>query len=195
MGDTVIPFDPARRRNRTPPAPAPDPHAALHPRTRQAPAQARELAAQQNAAARNRYDRARAGQRQERLLATGRPVPTRITVALNLGGHEGPQVDLACGTWEGNLDGDVDGWEAGTATPTAEQVKLLAALTGFPVSYFYLPVKPGPFLGGDGNMWICWRDRRGCVSPEPDWVDERGVLHYGGEPPRTPPPATQGALF
>jgi hypothetical protein len=65
----------------------------------------------------------------------------------------------------------------------------LSVLTGFPVAYFYLPIEPGPLLGGDGRMWVCSTD--GCESPEPDWVDERGVLHYGGEPPRTPPAGWQ----
>lgn len=123
-----------------------------------------------------------------------RVVPARITMALDAGGHEGPGVDVACGTWEGNPDGDVDGWEAAAAAPTAEQVWLLSVLTGFPVPWFYRPVVTGPTLG---PVTICSRTgRRGerCRTVEPSVVDDRGVLHYGGEPRRTAGPA-QGALF
>ncbi len=75
------------------------------------------------------------------------------------------------------------------------QLRLLARLTGFPIPFFYLPIKPGPLVG---PVWICYSRKVGgsrCHLLEPDRVDERGVLHYGGEPPRTPPVAVQGALF
>jgi hypothetical protein len=195
MGDNLVPFVPGRRRKAKPPPDEVD-NGRLHWRSRQAHPEARELAAQQNTTAQHRYLNALERQRRER-EATDLPVPARITMALDLGGHEGPEVDVACGTFEGNPDGDVDLWECGLASPTAGQVKLLAALTGFPVSYFHKPIKPGPLLGGDGRMWICWTDSRGCQSPEPDLVDEAGVLHYGGE--RRQPPdwwtRRQPALF
>ncbi|HEU5108826.1 MAG TPA: hypothetical protein VFT95_09740 [Micromonosporaceae bacterium] len=139
--------------------------------------------------ARLKHLAAAARQRNDALIATGNVVPARITMALDLGGHEGPEVDIACGAEEPA----VDLWECGVEVPTAEQLRLLSELTGFPVAYFYRPVEPGPLLGGDGRMWICSTD--GCESPEPDWVDERGVLHYGGVPPRTPPANWQGTLF
>lgn len=167
MGETVVPFE--RRRKGQPPG-------------------ARALAAQQSGEARQKYARAQHRQKTERLLREGVPVPARITMALDLGGHEGPEVDTACGAAEPA----VDLWECGVEVPTARQVQLLAELTGFPITYFYMPIEPGPLNKG---MWICWGGRRGCESPEPDYVDERGVLHYGGEPPRTPPGNWQGALF
>lgn len=58
--------------------------------------------------------------------------PWRITHALDAGGHEGPDVDIACGTEEPA----VDEWEAGQRYPTFEQLLLLAELTGFPVDWF-----------------------------------------------------------
>lgn len=183
----VIPFDPNRRRKGQPPKVAPE-HRHLHHRTKRAKPEARELAAQQSRTANAKYSKAYYRQEEERLLRDERPIPARITIALDSRGLEGPEVDLACGTWEGNPDGDVDAWEAGTAVPSAEQVKMLAELTGCLVRYFYMPVKPGPELDG---VFICGDD--GCERPEPDVIDERGVLHYGGEP-RTPPTA-QGALF
>lgn len=152
------------------------------------PTSARELARRQAAEQRGRYVGALAKQRNDRLVAGGRIVPARITLALDYGGHEGPEVDIACGAQEP----DVDLWECGVAVPDEEQLRLLSALTGFPVPFFYLPIPPGPLLGGAGRMWIC--GPKGCHSPEPDWVDERGVLHYGGESPRTPPAAFQTSL-
>ncbi len=164
--------------------------------TRQADRRAQELAAAQNVDAHGRYLAALERQRHER-TKTDLPVPARITMALDLGGHEGPEVDLAVSTFEGNPAGDVDLWECGLASPSEEQVRLLSTLTGFPVPWFYKPMEPGPLLGGDGRMWICWTDGRGCQSPDPDIIDEHGVLHYGGE--RRQPPewwtAGQPALF
>lgn len=173
MTGNVIPFDRGRRSK---PAAA-------------AASRARNLAKQQASDGREKYARAQHRQEEERLLRTGRPVPARITLALDAGGHQGPEVDTACGAAEPA----VDLWECGVEVPTGEQVKLLARLTGFPVAFFYERVEPGPLPGGDGRMWIC--GPRSCTSPEPDYVDEHGVLHYGGEPPRTPPPMIQGALF
>jgi hypothetical protein len=118
------------------------------------------------------------------------PVPARITLALDARGLEGPDVDVACGTWEGNPDGDVDAWELADAAPTTEQLELLAALAGYPLAWFYEPLQPGP-LGG--RIFACHHNRRRSVVLEPNVVDARGVLLYGGRPRPTPNP--QGALF
>ncbi len=189
MTDTVVPFDRSRRRK-------PEPSTEwLSKRSRSAPPEARRLAAAQNVDSHNRYLNALERQRHDR-EKTALPVPARISMALDIGGHEGPEVDLAVGTFEGNPAGDVDLWECGLASQNAEQVKLLADLTGFPVEWFHKPMEPGPLLG-EGRMWICWSDSRGCQSPEPDIINDRGVLHYGGE--RRQPPAWwtdgQPALF
>lgn len=187
MADDVIPFDRSRRQAKQPVATS-----ILNQHTKRATPQAQQLAADQALAQRTKYAKVQNRQREERLLREGTPVPARITMALDMGGHEGPEVDVACGTWEGNPDGDVDAWEVADAVPSADQVKLLSELTGFPVAFFYEPIKPGPLIDG---LIICWGGRRGCERPEPDIVDERGVLHYGGEPRRTPPTTVQGALF
>ncbi len=203
MGDdNVLPF--AGRRRRAAPQPRPGDEV-LHRRTRQATPGARALAGEQAAAHRAGYAAATARQETERLLAEGKPVPAWITVALNAGGHEGPEVDVACGTWEGNPAGDVDGWEAGTAVPTGEQVLLLAKLTGYPPAFFYRPFTPGPQLAGP--VMICYRVKvRGkkCHSVPPNWIDNAGVLHDGEDDPYDPAkldvpapsgPPVQGALF
>lgn len=127
-------------------------------------------------------------------VARGAVVPARITLALDMRGMYGPQVDVAVGTFEGNPDGDVDGWEAGRAVPSEEQISLLAAATGFPAGWFAKPIKPGPLVG---PVWICYRRKVNgarCHRVEPDWVDERGVLHRADEDPVTVP-TVQGALF
>lgn len=160
MGD-VIPFTPGPHPTR--------------------PAHRRSTAEQQL-----RYARALTRQQKERMLREQRPVPARITLALDAGGHEGPQVDTACGATEPA----VDLWECGVEVPTPDQIRLLATLTGFPVGFFFLPIAAGPILDG---MVIC--GPRGCTRVEPAHVDERGVLHYGGEPPRRPPTNPQTALF
>lgn len=49
-------------------------------------------------------------------------------------------------------------------------------------------MEPGPLAD---RVFICGRG--GCEHPEPDVVDERGVLLYGGQPRELPD--TQGALF
>lgn len=58
--------------------------------------------------------------------------PHRITLALDLRSLEGPEVDIACGAKEP----DVDRWEAGELYPTWEQLCLLAQLTGQPLAFF-----------------------------------------------------------
>jgi hypothetical protein len=189
----VVEFDPKRRRRGQPPpaAPAAPEHQILSSSSRRAAPGARELAAQQLREQFAGLTKAQSQVENARLLATGKPVPARITIALDMGGHEGPEVDIACGA----VEPAVDLWECGVEQPTAEQVKLLAALTGFPVPWFYQPIEPGPLLGRNGWMVICWGGRRGCEFPEQDYVDERGVLNYGGEPPRKPPENFQSALF
>jgi hypothetical protein len=120
-------------------------------------------------------------EREEWQLQHGRPVPARMTWAMDIRGLEGPKVDEQVGTYEGNPDGDVDDWEAARALPRPEQVLLLARLTRFPVAWFYKPVQPGPVLGGPA--WICWGGRRGCEIVPDDYVDERGVVLRAGEEP------------
>jgi hypothetical protein len=182
--DNVIRF--TRRKGQPPKPDLPSAHQSLHRRTQQAAPGARDLAAEQSRVARERYAAAQNRQEEERLLREGRPIPARITMALDVGGHEGPGVDITCGT----VEPAVDLWECGVEVPAAEQVKLLAALTGFPVRWFYEPLEPGPQLG---PVWMCGDG--GCQLIPPNVVDGRGVLHYGGEPPRTPPAEFQGALF
>lgn len=97
-----------------------------------------------------------------------RIVPARITTALDARELYGPDVDTACGTWEGNPAGDVDDWELGTHEPTREQVRLFAALTRTPVRYFYVPLEEGEQAG---VVFVCHRGptgrgRRRCeVTP------------------------------
>lgn len=88
-------------------------------------------------------------------VPTGAPiVPARITLALDARGLYGPEVDEAVGTYEGNPAGDVDAWELGDATPTRDQVRLLADLCHLPVAFFYTPEDSWE---RDGHMWICGR--------------------------------------
>lgn len=148
----------------------------------------RELAKAQNAAGRAAYQEALARQQEpknkrweQHLLASGTVVPARITMAMDLAGLYGPEVDDRCGTFHGNPDGDIDRWEQALAVPSPEQVRLMAEATGFPIPWFYAPLEPGP-TPGTGPIWICWRDRRGCQASTPDVVTEDGVLLYGGKP-------------
>lgn len=173
--DKVVPF---RRPEKAAPA---------RPAGAPAVGRGRRLAAEQGAEDRDRYARAANRQETARLLATGRPVPARITMALDLRGLDGPGVDIACGT----VEPYVDLWECGLEVPTAEQVRLLAELTQFPVRYFYLPIKPGPALGG-GPIFMC--GPRKCEVIAAHVIDEHGVLHHNGIP-RIPPPGWQGHLF
>ena len=170
------------------PEPLPPGEAALTRRVQRAQPGARALAAEQAAAQRAGYAAALTRQENERLIRAGKVIPARITLALDLCGLEGPEVDAACG----GAEPDVDMWELGLAVPAPEQVVKLAELTGFPVAFFYQPVKPGPLAGS--AIFICRRGRGGCETREPDVVDENGVLLYGGKP-RELPPAVQGTLF
>ncbi len=102
--------------------------------------------------------------REQLLLEHGTPVPARITAAL--GRRHGPQVDVACGTYENNPAGDVDAWEdeGDPRLPSGEQVRLLAAYTGYPIAWFYQPSHPLP-----GVVYVCRRTGRGrgCERIEP----------------------------
>jgi hypothetical protein len=60
-----------------------------------------------------------------RLWGEGKMVPQRITMALDVRKLYGPEVDIACGA----VEPDVDRWEAGKLYPTWRQVLLLAQLT------------------------------------------------------------------
>src|SRR5215469_14494842 len=100
---------------------------ALTRRVQRAHPGARALAAEQAEVQRTGYLAALTRQQNERLVSAGRLVPARITIALDLRGLEGPEVDAACGGEEP----DVDMWELGLAVPAPEQVMKLAELTGF----------------------------------------------------------------
>lgn len=177
MDDNVTPF-------RREPKLLPDGEAALSRFSQRAQPGARALAAEQAASSRAGYMTALNAQKAARLIATGRVVPARITMALAICGLEGPEVDTACGAAEP----DVDMWELGLAVPSLEQLEKLAALTGFTVAYFYGPLEPGPLTG---PVFMCGTH---CEISEPDVVDENGVLLYGGQP-RDLPAAAQGLLF
>ncbi|HXH77144.1 hypothetical protein [Nocardioides sp.] len=79
--------------------------------------------------------------------------PNRITIALDAGGHEGPEVDAACLAAEPA----VDQWEAGQAVPTWEQLVALSELTGVAVEFFLDPpdndIGPG-WSCGDGGCRV-----------------------------------------
>lgn len=103
------------------------------------------------------------------------PIPARITLALDTRELYGPEVDLACGTYEGNPAGDVDAWEDGTAVPDAEQVEQLAALVRMPVEYFYAPIED---YERAFRMFVCDRTKRKHgLTIVTSTVDDRGVLH------------------
>lgn len=187
MGE-VVPF----RRGPGPEQPAVEPAApprkagtladeGLHPRTRRAAPQARALAAEQAGEARRRYSSAAVRARAEKLIAAGKVVPARITLALDIMGLNGPEIDEQVGTWHGNPGGDIDRWEQALAVPSPAQVELLAKLTDFPVAWFYEPVETGPLLD-NGPVWMCFSDRRGCAQVQPHVVTEAGVLLYEGQP-------------
>jgi hypothetical protein len=127
------------------------------------------------------YDRAARSQELDRHLS-GRPVPARITLALDLRELDGDQVDRDLGVWE-PPDGwtgpgwdpgtAVDRWEAGTLVPTREQVMALSRLTDLPWHFFYAPVGHLP-----DRMFICERRPGGHgLTIMRNTVDDNGVLH------------------
>ena len=76
------------------------------------------------------------------------PERTRITSALDARGMDGPEVDEALGVANA-LDTVVDAWVAGEEVPTMEEVRRLAFLTGYSVSWFFggpLPTLEGVFI-------------------------------------------------
>jgi hypothetical protein len=111
------------------------------------------------------YDRAALWQELDwRLSST--PGPARITLALDLRGLPGDQVDWDLVVWEppdgwtglvGEPGTAVDRWEDGTLVPTREQVMALARLTGMPWRFFYAPVEI--MLG---RVFVRERRRGGC---------------------------------
>lgn len=126
------------------------------------------------------------------------PVPARITMALDLRGKYGPQVDVDLG----GVEPMVDEWEEGKRVPTREQVERLAAYTDFPAEWFY---RPADELAGTEDdplrMFICERGRRGenGLTIVDSWVDWAGVLHSRQVTPDRPPyrpakPKPAGAL-
>ncbi len=78
----------------------------------------------------------------------GLVVPNRITMALNLRGLYGPDVDTACKATEP----EVDQWEAGERYPTWEQLQALADLTGYTARFFTLDGDPLPVW--QTSMWF-----------------------------------------
>lgn len=188
--DRVVPFESRPK----PGGAGTGPDHRVHHRVRAARPEARDLAVEQNTDDRERYALAAAEQRAERLLATGTPVPARITLAL--GDWDGPEVDLAVGTFEGNPAGDVDAWEDpdDPRLPDGDQVRLLSEQTGYPIPWFYEPYTPRPTRGV-----ICWTDGRGCETFENDGVvvppaKQPGQHVLPGMPaPAEPVPATSKA--
>lgn len=89
----------------------------------------------------------------------GRPYPERITAALDVRGLYGPDVDLACGAAEPA----VDRWETGEEVPSMEQLQLLAELTAYPVSFFFMAPTEGFAVG-----WICGADGCDRIDDRPD---------------------------
>src|SRR5689334_17740942 len=89
-----------------------------------------------------------------RHLRALKPNRKRITLALDLRALYGPEVDQALGVEEPT----VDRWESGDEVPTPAQVMRIAALTGFPVGFFYRQDDPPEFTSG----FICSRTRGGC---------------------------------
>lgn len=95
---------------------------------------------------RDKYKMTLQRQRTDRELVSKKPVPYRITTALDMWGLFGPEVDRELGGEEPM----VDLWESGDLVPTREQIDALAELTQYPVKFFYAPVTRS---GGYG--WLC----------------------------------------
>lgn len=85
----------------------------------------------------SRHQRVCGEQEAKRRWEAGLVVPHYITVALDLNGLYGPEVDEACGASEP----DVDRWEAGELYPGWDQLCALAELAGYPVAFFVRPVE------------------------------------------------------
>lgn len=109
------------------------------------------------AAKRRNTDRARSDREMNegrRIWVRGLIVPRQISTALDLVGAEGPDVDVACGA----VEPEVDRWEAAELYPTWEQFVLLARYTGFAMQWFG---HDAPDIEG-GIMCIRSGKGRGC---------------------------------
>jgi hypothetical protein len=110
---------------------------------------AQEIRTRRNrAAAASRASDERAFSRWER----GEVVPHLITMALDLRELHGPEVDVACGAREP----DVDRWETGELYPSWEQLRALAALTKMIPEFF---TRRDGLDDGPTRIWICDRNR------------------------------------
>lgn len=114
-----------------------------------------------------------------------RPMPARITLALDVSGLSGDQVDRDLGVWE-SPDGEwipgtaVDRWENGTLTPTREQMGRLAEMCGVLVDFFYRWECPVP-----DRVLLCDRSRRVTgLTIITARVDPDGVIHTAAVTPR-----------
>jgi hypothetical protein len=87
---------------------------------------------------RSRADRERRTEEARQAWDRGALRPWLITMALDMQGLDGPEVDIACGVEEPA----VDMWEAGELYPTWEQLLALADLTGMYVWWFFLEHRP-----------------------------------------------------
>ncbi|MET4614150.1 transcriptional regulator with XRE-family HTH domain [Rhodococcus sp. PvR044] len=87
-------------------------------------------------------------------MTARRPIPFRITTALDMADLHGPEVDAALGVPEPT----VDLWEEGKLVPTDDQLERLAELTGFAVEYFF---RERPPQSEGGAMFLCRRGRGG----------------------------------
>ena len=123
--------------------------------------------------------------------------PAALTMALDLRGLYGPQVDLACGVEEPA----VDQWEAAALYPSWEQLQALAVLTAFDVRFFVRPLAPqaSGFLcvrGGRGKGCHPLRPRDGPVTFDVSVVAQRAGTdaHCGGAPASSPEIACLGVI-
>lgn len=82
--------------------------------------------------------------------ALGRVRPWYITMALDLRGLDGPEVDEACGVQEPG----VDLWEQGELYPTFEQLCALAELTDMLPKWFVMDHRPGLADGSTARFHI-----------------------------------------
>lgn len=82
--------------------------------------------------------------------------PTRVTLALDMDGMYGAEVDEALGVLTDAAD-VVDRWEAGELHPTESELARLAFLTGYQSWWFRQP-----FTLEKAPGWMCGED--GCVS-------------------------------
>lgn len=127
---------------------------------------------------RTKYQMTLVRQREEREMAAMKPIPYRITAALDMCGMYGPEVDRALGGEEPMADE----WEAGVRVPTVEQVKLLAEMTGVTPGFFYrMPEAPGGlgFMCTSGGCEPVW------VGPPPPVEPLANVVPIGAR--HTPP--------